>query len=178
MGFSPQTSIIPLPRSRQSRAAESRRAFLALALCLSAPLLTGCAAISMPLSMWGSSSNEPPPGDITGSIPNKPAVAATVPHPTVAEPSPESDADVIRRTVAAARLDGQPVAWKNDASGNSGTLARIVATKAVNGAPCRDFETTLVTLDGVRLYRGRACMGYAGPWDLLGFDPVDPARAG
>lgn len=139
-------------------------------------LLSGCAGISMPLSMWGSSSNEPPAGEITtGSIAKS---ASAAPRPTVAVMPPESDGDVIRRTVPVAPLGEAPMSWKNEATGNSGTLAKIVQTKAMNGAPCRDFETTLVTVQGVRLYRGRACLGYSGPWDLVTFDPVDPMAPG
>ncbi len=130
----------------------------------------------MPLSMWGSPSNEPPAGEITTGSIAKPSAGA--PRPTVAAMPPESDGDVIRRTVPVAPLGDAPTGWKNEATGNTGTLAKIVQTKAINGAPCRDFETTLVTVQGVRLYRGRACLGYSGPWDLVTFDPVDPMAPG
>lgn len=160
----------------QSKRVHRRIASVAVLMGVLAPGLVGCAGIMMPMSAW--MSGEPPATEVTGSIPK----------PTVAEPRPDSDSDVIRSTVAAApsavaapiagKLEGSPLAWKNEASGNSGTISKIVPVKAVNGAPCRDFETTLVTIDGVRLYRGRACQGYAGPWDLVRFEPSDVASPG
>ena len=121
----------------------------------------------MPLSAW-MSNDPPPPSDITGSIPK----------PTVAAPSPDSDSDVIRNTVATALPEIPVISWKNPSSGNSGTITKVAPIKAVNGAPCRTFESTLVTIEGVRLYRGQACQGYAGPWDLVRFEPADAANPG
>jgi hypothetical protein len=40
------------------------------------------------------------------------------------------------------------------------------------------ISTTLATIEGVTLYRGRACQGYAGPWDLVDFAPAAPSPAG
>lgn len=174
MRFVAPPSIASPPRPRQSARAQGGRAcggLIALGL-----MLSGCAGISMPLSMWGSSSNEPPTGEITTGSIAKPGTG--VPRPSVPAPLPDTDGDVIRRVLPVAPLGDAPTAWRNEATGNSGTLAKIVQTKAVNGAPCRDFETTLVTVQGVRLYRGRACLGYTGPWDLVTFDPVDPLAPG
>ncbi len=154
---------------RQTNRSQSRSA--SIAVLAGALLLSGCSTIMIPLSGWSSSQNGPPPGETaTGSIPK----------PTVAAPAPESDGDVIRRTVErAARADAAGhIAWSNPSSGNSGTLTDLVVAKASNGAPCRDFATTLATIEGVAMYRGRACQGYAGPWDLVDFAPVEAKPAG
>jgi surface antigen len=144
-----------------------RIASIAVLMAALAPGLTGCAGIMMPMSAW--MSGEPPAAEVTG----------TIPKPTVAAPAPDSDSDVIRSTVAGAQSpESVALPWKNTASGNSGTISKIAPAKATNGAPCRDFETTLVTIDGVRLYRGRACQGYTGPWDLVRFEPTDAVNPG
>ncbi|NLH80157.1 MAG: hypothetical protein GX458_04830 [Phyllobacteriaceae bacterium] len=127
--------------------------------------LGGC-GIVMPLSSWmsGPSKEEPREStDVTGSIGK--AVEA-VPADT--------DADAVRRAleVASARGVDAPVAWKNEATGNSGTVTASTAARAGNGAPCRDFETTLVSISGVDLHSGRICQGYTGAWEVLRFDRV------
>lgn len=158
---------------RQTSRPQSRPAVIAV--LAGALILSGCSTVMMPLSGWGSAQNGPPAGEIaTGSIPK----------PTVATPAPESDGDVIRRTVeqvargtAVADPTGR-LTWSNPTSGNSGTISDLVAAKASNGAPCRDFATTLATIEGVSMYRGRACQGYAGPWDLVDFAPAEVKPAG
>jgi surface antigen len=122
----------------------------------------------MPLNGWTSSQNGPPPDEIvTGSI-RKPVAA-----------DPESDGEVIRRAVeTASPIATARIEWTNPASGNSGTISELVEGKARNGAPCRAFATTLTTIEGVALYRGRACQGYTGPWDLVEFGPATAKPAG
>lgn len=117
----------------------------------------------MPLERWMSPETAVP--ETTGSIP----------QPTVAAPAPDTDGDVIRRRIedAVATPAAEPLQWTNPGSGHSGTITRIVTARAVNGAPCRDFDTTVVSVAGIHLYRGQACQGYAGPWDLVRLDPVD-----
>ena len=154
---------------RQTRRPQSRSARIAVLLFAGA-VLGGCSTIR-PLSGWMGSSQEPPADEIT---------TGSIPRPTIATPSPDSDGEVIRRTVeAAARSEGSAkLEWANPASGNSGTITDLVVAKAKNGAPCRDFATTLATVEGVSLYRGRACQGYAGPWDLVDFAPAAGSSAG
>lgn len=166
----------PEREGHQPRRSQCGVASIAVLMAGLAPALAGCSGFMMPMSSW--LSGEPPAAETTGSIPK----------PTVAAPTPDSDSDVIRNTVARAptsegltlpwKSANQPVTWKNEASGNSGTISKIAPLKAVNGAPCRDFETTLVTIDGIRLYRGRACQGYNGPWDLVRFEPTDAVNPG
>ena len=144
---------------------QSRRAVSAvtgLALCLA---LGGC-GIVMPLSslMSGSPKDEPrEPAEVTGSIGKADAAAPA-----------DTDADAVRRAleVASARGVEAPVAWKNETTGNSGTVTASTAARAGNGAPCRDFETTLVSISGVDLHSGRICQGYTGAWEVLRFDRV------
>ena len=132
-----------------------------VAVVMAAAMLGGCAGIMMPLSAWTAKS-EPAEPDITGSIP-KPATSA---------PQAATDAGVVLKAIEAAGVIGRdaPIAWANEATGNTGTITHIVAGRALNGAPCRDFETTLVTIEGVRLHAGRACQGYDGPWEMVHFD--------
>lgn len=140
-----------------------------IAVLLTGLTLAGCSTIR-PLSQWMGASNEPPPDEI---------VTGSIPKPTVAQPAPESDGEVIRRAVEAAVRGPGParLEWSNPSSGHSGTLSDLTVVTAKNGAPCRDFTTTLATVEGVELYRGRACQGYAGPWDLVDFAPAAPPPA-
>ena len=155
--------------ARQTTGPQSRPASLAT-LVVVAGMLAGCSTIMMPLSGWTSSQNGPPPDElVTGSI------RKGGPTP----PAPDSDGEVVRRTIEAVRPGGPAqIPWSNPASGNSGTIADVVEAKAKNGAPCRDFTSTLTTIEGVALYRGRACLGYTGPWDLVEFAPAEAKPAG
>lgn len=153
--------------ARQLRPTQSRPALLAAASLAACLALGGC-GIVMPLSalMSGSGSaaaDTPANGpETTGSIgPGAPAPA-------------ETDADAVRRAieVSAARGVDAPVPWKNGATGNSGTVTTSSATRASNGAPCRDFETTLVSVSGVDLHAGRICQGFTGAWEVLRFERV------
>ena len=141
-----------------------------IAALASGLMLAGCSAIR-PLSAWVSGPDTPPEGEI---------VTGSIPKPTVVQPPPESDGEVIRRTVeAAVAAPAAPqLAWSNPSSGHSGTITGLVPAKAKNGAPCRDFATTFASIEGVSMYRGRACQGYSGPWDLIDFAPAETAAAG
>lgn len=148
-------------RPRQTRAAQIGRALGGLVVLAA---LGGC-GIVMPLSSLMSSSpseTATPPSEVTGSI--GAAKPSTLP--------PDGDGDAVRRAieVAAARGIDAPVTWKNEATGNSGTVTASTAVRATNGAPCRDFETTVVTVSGVDLHGGRICQGYSGAWEVLRFE--------
>ncbi len=161
-------SYTALGAARQTRRPQSRPAVIATLVGV-ATMLAGCSTVMMPLSGWTSSQSGPPADEIiTGSI-RKPN-----------EAPPDGDGEVIRRAVeTATRSAGAAkLVWNNAATGNSGTISDIVEAKARNGAPCRDFATTLSTIEGVALYRGRICQGYLGPWDLVEFAPTGEKPAG
>ena len=157
-----RASYTPSDDGRKTKRPHCRSAVIAV--LASSVMLSGCSTIR-PLSAWVSGGDAPPPGEIT---------TGSIPKPTVAQPAPESDGEVVRRTVetAAQASSGARIEWTNPASGHSGTITDLVASRAKNGASCRDFATTLATVEGVSMYRGRACQGYLGPWDLVDFAPA------
>ena len=159
-----QPSAARLPHAPYMAAALARVGRMVTVAGLAAGL-SGCAGIMMPLSSWMSGSTPPPAEETTGT---------TGRAATAAPATPDTDGEAVRRAieVAVARGGEAPVAWKNDATGHSGTLTHLAAVRASNGAPCRDFETTLVTVQGVDLHGGRACQGYWGSWEMLKFDRI------
>lgn len=158
-------SYTELLDTRHRLCRQSGRAAIATAIACLALSLGGC-GIVVPLSSFMSGSTpeaQPVAPEVTGSIGRREAAA-----------QPDTDADAVRRAieVAAARGVDAPVAWKNDTTGNSGTVTASRATRAPNGAPCRDFETTVSTVGGVDLHGGRICQGFAGTWEVLRFERV------
>ncbi len=135
-----------------------------IAVLVAGLALGGCSTIR-PLSAWVSGPDTPPAGEI---------ITGTIAKPGAGQPAPESDGDVVRRTVEAATQSAAParLEWTNPANGHSGTITDLVASRARNGASCRDFSTTVAMVEGVSMYRGRACQGYLGPWDLVEFGPT------
>jgi hypothetical protein len=140
-----------------------------LVVVLAAPL-SGC-GVAMPLSEWLSptpAAEAPPPEEITGSIPMPTPRASAI-----------GDSEAIRRVVETAVPTAvTALAWTNPATGNSGTITELVATRGTDGSACRDFRATVATIAGVGLYAGRACRGHLGLWDLVRLDPTDAASAG
>lgn len=153
---------------RQRRATRIGRALLTIGVLAWGFAATGCGIVVPLSSLMSHSTTETAPakGDVTGSI--DPLANRTPQTPS------ESDGDAVRRAieVASARGVDAPVAWTNDSTGNSGTVTASTAARASNGAPCRDFETTLVTVSGVDLHSGRICQGYTGAWEVLRFERV------
>jgi surface antigen len=133
-------------------------------------MLAGCGSITIPLT--GSS---PPVPQTTASLatgaPALPALPSSLAYDTLGD----ADWEIVRKTVASslfATADSR-LEWRNDRTGTSGTLTDMTATRARNGAACRTFTTTMAKIDGVRLYRGEACQGYAGEWEIVSTAPVD-----
>jgi len=159
-------TLTELRRHGQRAYARIGRAIAASVVVSGLVALGGC-GIVVPLSSLMSSSPEPPPSpaEVTGSIPT---TAATAPV------SPDGDADSVRRAleISVARGVEAPIAWKNETNGHSGTVTASHAARAPNGAPCRDFETTLTTVSGVDLHSGRICQGFTGGWEVLRFERV------
>lgn len=127
----------------------------------------------------------------TGSI----AAPASADVATVAAPPPPpektDDWEAVRRRIVAAPPQAKPaekasdkvagkaaatgkgLAWENADSGNSGTITEIIASSSA-GRACRNFATTLASVDGVRAYRGELCRSGAN-WEYTRLEPVDRA---
>jgi len=63
---------------------------------------------------------------------------------------------------------GQAKAWSNPDSGNSGTFTPTRTYRAVDGANCRDFETTIYVDGEKETGTGRACRQSDGTWQIVG----------
>lgn len=83
----------------------------------------------------------------------------------------QSDWEAIRESIAqaAAKADhSQPLAWRNPETGSTGTLMVLNTVPPTNDPSCRNFQTTVNDLRGIRHYRGEACRMIEGRWQLLG----------
>jgi hypothetical protein len=125
----------------------------------------------------------------TGSIPAAPAgaeSAAVSPVPVIAKPERTDDWEAVRQKIVAtppamAKAKPKPgdkpapaaaLAWENGDSGNSGTITDLIASTSAAGRSCRNFATTLASVDGVRAYRGELCRNGAA-WEYTRLEPVD-----
>lgn len=62
------------------------------------------------------------------------------------------------------RPNGLPVAWRNDASGNAGTIEPVSTYVTTGGYPCRDYVEEL-RIDGREAsVRNTACRDDDGRW--------------
>lgn len=123
--------------------------------------------------------------EITGSIPT-PAAAPSAAESAAAAPAPArpaaaglpenpSDWDTVKRSVAkaaVAKKSAGRIAWTNTETGNSGTISDVIAS-ARSGQACRNFNTTVASVGGVRLYRGEVCRGSRDAWDYVTLEPAD-----
>lgn len=83
-----------------------------------------------------------------------------------------SDETTIRNAATSADLEtlaGAPLPWANADTGARGQITGLVETKD-NGTICRRFDVTREAFDGVRLFRGQACMAGAGAWRMQSFE--------
>lgn len=83
-----------------------------------------------------------------------------------------SDETTIRNAVSSADLEtlaGQPLPWANADTGARGAISGLAEYRK-DGLLCRNFTTTRESFDGVRLFKGEACMAAAGLWRLQSFD--------
>lgn len=148
---------------------------------------TGLAAVTL-VALTGCSTRLDFDPTETGSIPAA-APAETVavsPVPVIAKPERTDDWEAVRRKVVAtppvvAKAKPKPgdkpapaaaLAWKNGDSGNSGTITDLIASTSAAGRSCRNFATTLASVDGVRAYRGELCRNGAA-WEYTRLEPVD-----
>lgn len=151
-----------------------------------APALLICSAFVL-----GACSAAPSTADLTGSIPTAAAAAPAPPVPAAKAPdagAKPSDWEAVRRSVARAEpsAGAEPVKdkaktrekarieWANAETGNSGTISGVIASGRA-GAACKGFNTTVSSVDGVRLYRGQLCRRASG-WELTSVEPADSGR--
>jgi len=82
-----------------------------------------------------------------------------------------SDQATVRNAVSSvdlATLPGEAVGWANAETGARGSITGLTESTR-DGRLCRGFVTTLENYDGVRLFRGEACMVNAGVWRMQAF---------
>lgn len=124
-------------------------------VALLAATLGGCAGLGMPMETASRDQMT------TGSIQK---VSAKLSGSTS-----QSDWEAVRSTVAkATEAKTENVAWRNPSTGSSGTLSILATPTATNDANCRNFETTMNDMRGIRRYRGEACKMGNGRWQLFG----------
>ncbi len=63
--------------------------------------------------------------------------------------------------------DGQPLAWSNDETGNSGIFRPVRTFKTADGWLCRDYRTTTALQERIRQGTGTACLQADGNWRVL-----------
>lgn len=152
---------------------------------------SGLAAVTL-VALTGCSTRLDIDGTETGSIPAaQPAAAAPVeatqPAPVAAKPERTDDWEAVRRKIVATppvqakarpkpgdkpAPPGRTLAWENSDSGNSGTITDLIASTSAAGRSCRNFATTLASVDGVRAYRGELCRNGVA-WEYTRLEPVD-----
>ena len=122
-------------------------------------LVTGCAVGGNSLPELASSKEL-----VTDSIVKK----------TKTEGVNETDAAVIKQTVASANIGSKvkPLAWQNPETGSSGTIVAIDKFMGQHGQKCRGFKTSVDTFMGIAFYDGEACQISPGEWVLSWFKPT------
>ncbi len=103
----------------------------------------------------------------TSTVVNK-----SVATPTQAAGVASTDADVIKKTVAEAKITSgisTALAWRNPATGSSGTIMAIDNFLGKHGQKCRGFKTTVSTFMGIAFYNGEACQISTTEWVLSWF---------
>jgi surface antigen len=64
---------------------------------------------------------------------------------------------------------GEPIAWENPESGNSGTVTAIrEGTQKDSGDYCREYQTEIVVGGQVEQGYGTACQRPDGSWEIVG----------
>lgn len=126
-------------------------AFLAAGLC-------GCSGPSLPISESAVDHSL-----ITGGIEK---VSSKQPRKVA-----QSDWKTVRRGIAEAVSDpalNRSLEWRNPETGTTGTLMVLDTVTATNDPKCRNFQTTVNDVRGIRHYRGEACEMADGRWELFG----------
>ena len=104
-------------------------------------------------------------------VDNNALVTSSVASKTKTEGIAETDAEIIKETVAAAKVshDNAPLAWANPQTGSSGTIVAIDKFMGKHGHRCRGFKTSVDSFMGIAFYNGEACRISAGKWVLSWF---------
>ena len=104
-------------------------------------------------------------------IDNDALVTNSVASKTKAEGIAETDAEVIKQTVATANVASKikPLAWSNPQTGSSGTIVAIDKFMGKHGQRCRGFKTSVDSFMGIAFYNGEACKISADKWVLSWF---------
>jgi surface antigen len=103
-------------------------------------------------------------------------VTDSVSEPVKKEGIASTDADVIKTTVAQARIkpgSSLALAWANPSTGSSGTIMAIDKYLGKHGQKCRVFKTTVSTFMGIAFYNGEACQISPKEWVLSWFRPSE-----
>ncbi|MDR3372301.1 MAG: RT0821/Lpp0805 family surface protein [Ancalomicrobiaceae bacterium] len=92
--------------------------------------------------------------------------------------SDHSDWDIIRAAVAKAPetpLEAR-IAWQNTSTGDTGTISDIAKATREPGSNCRAFSSTIVSVDGVRLYSAEICRSVMDTWEFAKIEPADSQK--
>ena len=81
----------------------------------------------------------------------------------------ETDAELIKTTVAAASDTATPLAWRNPQTGASGAIVAIDNFQGKHGQKCRGFKTTVANFMGISYYNGETCQVSSEKWVLSWF---------
>jgi hypothetical protein len=85
-----------------------------------------------------------------------------------------SDEGTIRDAISSADVEGlggQPLPWANSQTGSRGSITNLAEYRD-QSLLCRSFTTTRESFDGVRLFKGEACMAAPGGWRMLDFQAL------
>lgn len=129
-----------------------------VAVVVLAAHLGGCAGFGLPFGKTGVDSNL-----TTGTIEK-----TSSKHKSKVE---QSDWATIRKRIARAAAEdslSQAHAWRNPETGTTGTLMVLDTVTATNDSNCRNFQTTVNDVRGIRHYRGEACKMAKDRWELFG----------
>lgn len=102
---------------------------------------------------------------ITGSV-------ATNTAPAAPDAGMASDQATIRNAASSADvqgLAGQGVPWANAQTGSRGTITALAETGDASKGPCRQFDVSRESYDGVAMFKGSICMSRAGAWQMQDF---------
>jgi hypothetical protein len=138
-----------------------RSRFARAALLAACPILSACGAGGFSMRHA-----EVDPTILTGDI--------SAPAARNADADRLSDQATIRNAVSSADLElvsGEAVRWANAQTGARGSITGLTESRS-EGRICRGFATTRENYDGVRLFRGEACMLSAGVWRIEKFEAL------